>query len=232
MSVLREQVEQYLTTYFLTLTQLAQESHVSPERIVTLIENRCIPKHSYVQKESISVGNEVFGEHTLETRTTYYYPRSLVLLLLRAENLSQRKGLEEVAATMKTWMKEQFQVRFQSLPEARIGFPLCFYEDGKLDDHAFAIHFEEIFQNWLEGVYGICVVDAASPEAIATKEVYQAYLGYLTTQGTRTDFTGDERRRLATVLPLYDAITMPFSSHEYPYTSRKRFIDDVTARLQ
>lgn len=231
MSALREQVEQYLTTHFLTLTQLAHESHVPPERIVSLMENQCIPKHSYVRKEVISVGNDVFGEHALEVKTTLYYSRSLVLLLLRAENLSCHQGLEEVATAMKTWMRKQFQARFQSLPEARIGFPLCFCEDGRLDEHAFEVHFKEVFQNWLEGVYGICVVDAASPEAIATKEVYQAYLGYLTAQGTRTEFTGEERRRLTAVLPLYNAVTMPFSAHEYPHTSRKRFIDDVTTQL-
>lgn len=227
---LRYHVRQYLHNHFVTLSQVAEESHVSPERVLTLVEHRCIPRHAYEWTEKVCIRNGVFGEHVLQEEATLFYPRASVLLVLRAEDFARTQGLHEVASAMKTWMKEHFQKRFQSLAEARVAFPHCFLKN-QLDPQAFARQFEEVYRDWIDGVHGICVTDAASPATVATKEVLQTYLSLQTANGTRTEFTSEERERLTAAVEQYAQVLMPFSPHEYPRTSRKKWVDDLTTQL-
>lgn len=232
MKTMLEQVIHYLSENFLTLDQLSLKSKIPTFEILSLVEHQCIPKHSYEWKNTEVIQNEVFGETRFDKNPgVRFYPHQMTSIVETAHSLAKQMPLSKVAQKMKDQFKTEFLRMFTTKPEARIAFLDFFNERGEYIPVRFDDYVEKVFQDWLQGVYGICVVDSASPCIIAKKEILQRYLKSLTKDGSKSDFTEEEKNLLSKAGQEYLTVTMPFAPHEYPRSSRKRFVDDIASKL-
>jgi hypothetical protein len=90
---------------------------------------------------------------------------------------------------------------------------------------------ESTWEHFLLGTFGLCVADPSSEAAIARKEVLQEKLTMLSDNGAKNEFSEAEARALLELIDAYAQAAMPFSPIEYAVSSRKRLVEDLSARI-
>ena len=68
------QVIQYIRSEYLSLDQLAERTGISTQRILTLVEARCLPRHSYEITERICVSSFTGVRDVSEKTARFYAP--------------------------------------------------------------------------------------------------------------------------------------------------------------
>lgn len=190
------------------------------------------PRHSYEIKRISIVSSFVSGDVALgEEDVKRFYAPAVAHWIKIAEEFAAQLSLEDVATEIKTTFRAEYQRSLLELDARDAELMGCLTSEGQLDEAKFHGIFEELWTHWLQGTYGLCVRSALSPRDVLRKELAVARLTRLTLDGKKRVFAASERAEVLEAIREYDPAAMPFAPHDYPFSSRKRLVDDVMPRL-
>jgi hypothetical protein len=224
-------LDNYLAKHFLNTEQFAMACRLTPCELSDLIGDQFIPQPSYVVSQS-TVESYVFGKMQAlgATDGKYFHPANKVWVSTARQVITE-VGRPRAYKELKKRFATNLQIALSSLNTTT--WRLC----DSFDDNGVAIaaglhaRIESMWNHFLHGTFGLCVADPISEFTIARKEVLQEKLIALSDDGARTDFSDTEAQMAMALIDAYAKSTMPFSPIEYPTSSKKRLIEDLTARI-
>ncbi len=216
-------LQQYLDRYFVTANVLTQQNHISRERLQELISRQWIPAPSYVVESNGTLHSCAFGafEHSDAVAADYFALATTDWIQLVEQDWLNGRDPEESIA-------QQYWQTLTKIDAVLIAESDLFYH-GQLSREKAEQWLPTIRRHFVNGVFGVCVVEPRSLLPILRKELAQAALTRLTENGQKKQFSDNEKVRLKPIMTIYDQVCMPFSPLEYPRCSRKRLLDDLRA---
>ncbi len=225
-------LDDYLAQHFLTDVQLASAAAISLAELKALMGAGLIPQASYVVGADGIVRSSLFGEMAApgSTSGSYFPPAHLAWIALAREALAY--GNAQQAQLM---LKEQFMLRFAAalatLNHSTWRLRDCFGDDGAPLAAALCARAENAWTYFLNGTYGLCVANPISEAHIACKEVLQEKLERESDSGRKAWFTPRQVVEMHELIDAYAAASAPFSPIDYPFSSRKRLVDDLRTAI-
>lgn len=212
------QVIQYIRYEYLSLDQLADRTGISTQRIQSLIEARCLPRHSYEVTVRTSVASFTGDREVSEKLTRYYAPSHAERL--RDIEATTSSDLSLVADAV----KRDFNDRFRDEIVACGGMDDGTITLGQLEDLI-----AEEFEHWLAGTYGLCTNNATVRE-IVLKAVAISRIKRLTEDGTRETLSPEDLRALQNALTTLDTVASMFAPDERKTCSREIWLNAIAKR--
>jgi hypothetical protein len=215
-------LDDYLSRHFLAKPNFAAACGLTVEALDALIEAELAPRASYRVREA-TVTSFVFG--TMDAPDAidgeYFHPDMAVWV--------RRVATQRLLAQS---FREHFLAALAHFNRTLWRLPDCFHDNGALIEAGYEARFQSAWNHFMQGTFGLCVAHPISEHAIAHKEILQEKLTALTDNGARAHFsTAAERAEIERTLDAYAEVAMPFSPIEYPFSSRKRLVDDLRRAL-
>lgn len=190
----------YISEHYIGIDELSKLSGASRERIEELVATRCIPPHSYELNLQATV-TSAFGRYQLNDEPVRFYHRSLADWIHVAETLASKHPLAEVSRLV----QEKFAADIKTVLGDRP------WPWERQIDHAWDF--------LMDGSFSLCVKEL-SVEHMMTKELARATIRSIVKPDPDHQLSPNERNMLVETLQDYDSVTLPFSPHEYPESSR------------
>ena len=222
----------YLECHYLTAEQLAANCSISTSELASLVAEKLVPHPSYTVNQGDTLVSQAFGELVVRNAAPgqYFHPGNSHWIKLALEETS-RSGLLRAHRELKKQFKSRYAAALRELNDSTFRLPDSFTDDGEEIATAVELRTEAAWNYLIDGVFSLCVADPSSEESIARKEVLQEALIGLTDDGSRADYSAEEKRRILGLIDRYALAAMPFSPVEYPLSSRKRLVEDLRRKL-
>ena len=224
-------LQAYLERYFVEGARFARMCATSSNEMAELIRHRLIPKPSYVVADS-HVASFVFGRMRADDAAEgEYFPGAHCIWVSLARSVVADVGLAAAAHELERRFALNLTAALRDLNASTWRLRDCFADDGSVIADGLRTRIDSMRTHFLEGTFGLCVADPSSEALIAQKEILQEKISALSKDGAKSEFTHTEARILRDTIDAYSRAAMPFSPIEYPLSSRKRLVDDLSARL-
>ncbi|MBM7066769.1 DUF6058 family natural product biosynthesis protein [Actibacterium sp. 188UL27-1] len=209
----------YLFSHFLDEPAMAQRCDLTPDRMAELIENRTVPKASYIYQgagQSLSFVSDIkdtYG-YRFHLKDHAYWFQSVRQFDLHTEDRA-REYFERRYDTAKRLFLSgslgcQLVARAPHIPE-------------QFDTE----HVAATWSHFLNGVYGVCTKDG-QPETIFLKQAGVMFIEDLILDGPGS-LSSSQTALLGDVVAMLDSVEADFAPHERPHVSRQRCVTDVRA---
>ncbi len=225
-------LDTYLARHFLNADQIASLCRLSRNELADLIQHRLIPRPAYIVSQS-GVRSHVFGEMQAAGATNgeYFHPATKVWVS-NAQTVIAEVGRRQAYEELKKRFAGNLQIALTDLNATTWRLHDSFAAEGVVIPQGLRTRVDSMWEHFLHGTYGLCVANPFSEAAIASKEVLQEKLIALTDNGIKAAFLESEAQTLLELISAYAQATMPFSPIEYPVSSRKRLVEDVSTAIQ
>ncbi|MBA3666544.1 MAG: hypothetical protein H0W65_02320 [Sphingomonas sp.] len=205
----------YLDRYFREASVIAEGSGLSVDELDRLVAAGAVPAPSYTVLANRIV-SAAFGDLPNDgvPAGRYFAP-------------SQKQWLDRASggASLEPAFREEMARALADADRTIHRLPDAFDEDGE-PLPGLAARLDSMWGYFLDGVFALCVAESGSVRSIARKEVLQEKLSALCEGAEPLD-----REGLAPLIDQYASAAMPFSPAEYPHSSRKRLVSDLSQRL-
>ncbi|WP_028104323.1 DUF6058 family natural product biosynthesis protein [Pseudoduganella violaceinigra] len=226
-------LDAYLTKHFLTLEGMAAACQLPLNDFRGLVQDRLVPGPSYVVTGMSRVKSFVFGDMPagFAQDGEYFHPATAAWVI-RAQAVIADVGRERAHEVLKLQFDRNIRSALAVLNASTWHMADSFTDDGAVLEEGMRKRLDSMWTHFLAGTFGLCVANPVSEQAIAQKEVLQEKLTALSGNGARADFSPDEAAGLLELIDAFAQSAMPFSPVEYPLSSRKRLVDDLSVRLK
>ncbi|WP_346836493.1 DUF6058 family natural product biosynthesis protein [Microbulbifer sp. SAOS-129_SWC] len=217
-------LQDYLNQHYITRKELLARLDITPLELDSAIAAGMLPACSYRVQDG-SVTTAVFGRHPapdcsdgeyFTPAATTWYRNSLHLL-----GDSAKKESTAAQLLMQDFI-DSYIKSAQTHPMFRSAFANLLTEPQALEQMA-----TDTWGNHCQGTYGVCVIAPDSVEQIQTKQAAVQRLIDFTDDARKTSYSAAERIELRKLIQSYNTVAMPFSPADYPFSSRKRLVDDL-----
>jgi hypothetical protein len=206
-----EETQAYIDKYYVTRSELARLADISEERIVELVDAKCIPPHAYeVRAETVYASS--FGEYKLPSTSKHYYHPRLVEWIGQATRLAEKHPLPVVAEHIKAKFEEDIHKTLD-------GRPLPWPDGTAL-----------VWDYLMDGTWSLCLKDFNVSDLVR-KEVARGTIAKIVKASSDCGITATERTELEDAVRCYDEVALPFSPHEVGESSRCLEVGSVVKKF-
>ncbi|MFC7420251.1 DUF6058 family natural product biosynthesis protein [Iodobacter arcticus] len=219
----------YLTKYYLNTEQFASACNITVKALNELLQARLIPAPSYIVTAHSTLKSYVFGEMAAPDATPahYFHPENTVWTTIAQQQIKTH-GIQTAFEALKASFISRFQAALKECNHRIWPLKDSFNEDSSPIALGLETRSHAAWEHFLQGTFGLCVAYPVSEAAIAEKEVLQEKLN----DQSNTNFTEAEIPNLLILIDAFAKASMPFSPIDYPFSSRKRLVDDFRLRLK
>ncbi|WP_120497411.1 DUF6058 family natural product biosynthesis protein [Kiloniella sp. EL199] len=208
----------YLYENFYEEASLLKQSLISQGQLRLFTSQRIAPRPSYVIAANFDAVSFVSQAALSETCRFYSKTYPKWLNILKTENLDTEDKAKE-------YFKKAYQDAEQSFFENELGKDLL-EEHPTLPDYLTPEHFNETWDHFLKGVFGVCTRENL-PQGIFEKQLLVRFIDYMKQHHSPENISPLSISRLQTAVGFLDKSEADFAPHEVPTTSRQRCINDV-----
>lgn len=201
----------YIDTHYLTGIELARRAGITEQRLLQLVDAKCIPPHSYEVRKDIAVIS-AFGEYELTAQPELYYHPDLVTWIADANELAKSHPLAEVAQLVRENMTNEIEVALNGRPVP--------WSDGM----------EHAWDYLMDGSFSLCLKNINASDLIE-KEVARARVKSVFESNPDTKLNPEDREELKDAVLRYEEVALPFSPHELPESSRRLEIEAAVKKF-
>jgi hypothetical protein len=224
-------VQIYLSHYYQNAEQFALSCAISPDTLTQLINEKLIPQPSYQVIAPDQLHSQAFGVLAAVGLTPgqYFHPgnRAWVRLALAATAESP-----EPHDALKARFRQNFALALKALDLSTYRLLDSFTATGDAIMEGLDARTEAAWRAFLSGIFSLCVRDPTSEQAIARKEILQEALNALAANSATRQLSAQECAHGLELIDQYAQVAMPFSPLEYPRSSRKRLVEDLSQVLR
>lgn len=223
----------YLATHYWNEAQLINAAGIDDDELNALIHHRLIPAPSYVVTDSGKLASFVFGEMDAPGSTPgrYFHPSQLIWIA-RAHHATAGCAAHDAEARLKAQFTANFAAALATLNLTTWRLQDSFDENGAPIADGLLTRTDSAWKYFLNGTFALCVANPISEAHIAVKEVLQEKLSQQSENGSKTVYLPHQERAMHDLIDAYAAAAMPFSPIEYPFSSRKRLVEDLRANIR
>ena len=206
-----EHSQTYIEKHYLTRAEISKQSGVAEPRIAELVEAQCIPPHSYeVRRDTTYVS--AFGEYKFAAESEFYYHPDIVHWIERAVALAKNHPLQEVSQKVRENLVDEIRAILDGRPVP--------WSDGM--GHA--------WEFLMDGSFSLCLKEL-NADNLVKKEVSRQRLAELVEKADGRGKTEDLWNEMEGVIADYEDVTLPFSPHELPESSRRLELEPAMAKF-
>lgn len=218
------EMQAYLDRHYCEASVIADRCGISVAELDELVARRLVPGPSYVVMPE-KIISAAFGDLSQDGAVPgrYFAPSQSAWVAAAGKS---RDDPGEIARIF----RDRMTVALAEANRSIFRLPDAFDEDCDPTSGIDA-RLDNLWTNFIAGVFALCVADAASERSIARKEVLQEKLVALTSNGASINIDGLSHSELSDLMDDYAAAAMPFAPSEYPRSSRKRLVDDLRSKL-
>ena len=222
-------VADYLAMHYRTAAQLASACGVETPTLMARVGAGLVPAPSYRVDAGRVLHSVVFGRFAGCDAIPGVYFHPGVAAWVRRASIA-RGGRDDQAARriLERGFKRRYAATLRRLHRGGLRLDDSFDASATPKAAGLQARCDTAWVQLMEGTYGLCVADCGSVTSIALKDVLQEHL----TRQAEGDVPSADRERVLRLVSAYAAAAMPFSPIEYPASSRKRLVDDFSARLR
>ncbi len=225
-------LDAYLQRHYIGAEQLARACSIAADELHSLVDEGLAPQASYRVSTAGVLVSQAFGEFQAPgvTPGDYFHPGHAHWVLL-ASDLKHQAGAQRASEALRQCFKRNFIAALAEFDRTIFRLPDSFTDAGQAIPDGLDARAMNAWRAFIKGVYGLCVADPSSERSIARKEVLQEALGQLSGRVSEPSLHAEDKQRLRALITEYAEVCMPFSPLEYPRSSRKRLVEDLSARL-
>ncbi|CAM1372794.1 DUF6058 family natural product biosynthesis protein [Tenacibaculum xiamenense] len=208
---------EYIEENYIELRDLCSQCEISKEELAQLTENKLIPKNSYEVK-STHVISSPLGDETVLTEIKKYYHKSIVDLIDKNRRLNNMVEFRED-------FKHQFIDSFKK-HKNKFAYGGIVDDNGNIDEKKLDDAFEEEWQYYLQGIYGICTLNN-SPQEIARKEIaVKRLINFIEVHGEGA-VNEELKLELKEINDDFNAVSNLFAPYQRKTSSRGKYLDKM-----
>jgi len=208
----------YIEDNFIELNELCKISEISSQELNALIENELIPNSSYEVNATYKINSPLGDEKTI-SEVKKYYPKSVIDLIQKNKNLNSSSEFKES-------LKKEFINTFINNSNNRFGYDNITEEDGTVNMDKLNSVFEQEWQYYLQGIYGICTLNGTGAE-IAKKEIAVKRLIDFNEKYGADKLSDSNTKTLTLLNNEFNEVSNLFAPYQRVKSSRGKYLDKI-----
>ncbi|WP_237276123.1 DUF6058 family natural product biosynthesis protein [Tenacibaculum ovolyticum] len=208
----------YIEDNFIELNELCKISKISSQELNTLIENELIPNSSYEINATYKINSPLGDEKTI-SEVKKYYPKSVIALIQKNKKLNDSSEFKES-------LKTAFINTFLNNSNNSFGYDNITKNDGTVNMDKLNSAFEQEWQYYLQGIYGICTLNATGAE-IAKKEIAVKRLIDFNEKHGAEKLSDNNKKILTLLNNEFNEVSNLFAPYQRVKSSRGKYLDKI-----
>ena len=208
----------YIKENFIESNKLCQVSEISHQDLETLIDNKLVPNSSYEINVTYKI-NSPLGDEKIISEIKKYYPKSVIPLIQQNKNLNNSSEFKES-------LKTEFINTFVNSNNNSFGYDNITEEDGSVNMEKLNLAFDQEWQYYLQGIYGICTLNGTGAE-IAKKEIAVKRLIEFNKKHGENKLSESDKEILNVLNKEFNAVSNLFAPYQRTNSSRGKYLDKI-----
>lgn len=208
----------YIKENFIELEDLCKATNITKQQLQTLTDNELIPKPSYEITNNYTISSPLGDKETI-SETHKYYHKSIIDLIAKNKGLKNSKDYKKN-------LKAEFLETFINSKDNKYGYDNLLNEDGKVDIDKLNIVFEQEWIHYLNGIYGICTLNATGSE-IAKKEIAVKKLINFNQKHESLILSDEDKGILESLNTQFNEVSSLFAPYQRESSSRGKYLDRI-----
>ncbi len=208
----------YIQENFIESNDLCRMVGVSHRELETLIEKELVPNASYTIDSTIRISSPL-GDEEVIVEEKKYFPKCIVALIKKNAEVGN-------ANDVKAHLKTEFTEAFLNNADKHFGYENILNMDGSVDMDRLDAAFEQEWQYYLQGIYGICTLNATGIE-IAKKEIAVKKLIDFNLKHEGKALTDSEKETLKGLNKEFNEVSNLFAPYQRANSSRGKYLDKI-----
>ncbi len=207
----------YIEDNYIELEEVIKTANISLEKLNALIENKIIPKASYVVNSEVTISSSLNDNHKIIIGKKYFHPSVLKLIKENAENPNPEK--------FKSAFKENLLSNLKNHDYKTFAYGNVFDQNGNIDNEKIENALEEEWNYFCKGVYGICTLKNNENDIINKEIAIKRILSFI--EKKSTSLTDDEKLELQELNTEFNKSTSLFAPYQRELSSRGKYLDKL-----
>lgn len=208
----------YIKENFIESNELCKISEISHQDLETLITNKLVPNSSYEINVTYKI-NSPLGDEKIISEVKKYYPKSVITLIQKNKNLNNSSEFKES-------LKTEFINTFVNSNNNNFGYDNILKEDGSVNMEKLNLAFEQEWQYYLQGIYGICTLNGTGTE-IAKKEIAVKRLIEFNKKHGEKKLSDKDKEMLNVLNNEFNEVSNLFAPYQRVNSSRGKYLDKI-----
>ena len=208
----------YITENYIDSEELCEIMKISESKLYDLIAKDLMPNFSY-QIETKSTISSPLGDKKVVLTTKKYFSKSVINVI--EENLHLENSI-----SFKENIKKEFVETFVNHTDNTFAYENTIVNSGKIDFEKLEKAFETEWKHYLNGIYGICTLNATGAE-IAKKEIAVKKIISFIEKNGEIELSDDKKKKLIELNSQYNEISNLFSPYQRKSSSRGKYLDKM-----
>ena len=207
----------YIEDNYLEVEEIIEIMNLTSDQLNHLIDEKLIPEASYVINSEITISSSLSDNYKIVS-SKKYFPKSILQLI--ADNI-----LHHNPEKFKKDFRENLLSNLKNHNYKTFAYGNVFDENGEIDLIKADKAFEEEWNYFCKGIYGICTLES-NEEAIIEKEIaIKRILDFIEAKGTT--ITQEERNQLKELNDVFNEYTSSFAPYQRDLSSRGKYMDQL-----
>lgn len=208
----------YIQENFIESRDLCQMVGIIREDLDALIEKELIPNASYTIDLAIRIASPL-GDESVVTEVKKYFPKCIIEVIRKNKTAENSKDV-------KALLKAEFEEAFLNNADKEFAYDNVLNEDGSVDMQKLDLVFEQEWQYHLQGIYGICTLNATGEE-IAKKEIAVKKLMDFNQKHQGKVLTDSDKETLKVLNSEFNQVSNLFAPYQRAKSSRGKYLDRI-----
>lgn len=208
----------YIEENFIESNELCKVSSISHQELKTLIDAELVPNSSYEINLTYKI-NSPLGDEKIISEVKKYYPKSVITLIQKNKDLND-------SSEFKKLLKTEFINAFVSSDHNSFGYDNIIDQDGSVNMEKLNAAFEQEWQYYLQGIYGICTLNGTGTE-IAKKEIAVKRLIEFNKKHKDKKLSDSDKEILNILNNEFNEVSNLFAPYQRTNSSRGKYLDKI-----
>ncbi len=209
---------EYIQENYIELNDLCTLCEMTKAELNQLIEKKLIPESSYKINSTHKISSPL-GDEIEVSEIKKFFPKSTISLI-------QNNRKEEDTEEFKQIFKSEFIASFKKHKSNEFAYGGIIDNAGNVSQVKLEEAFEQEWQYYLQGIYGICTLNS-TPEEIAHKEItVKRLINFIENNGNK-ELTEELKKELKILNDDFNAVSNLFAPYQRKASSRGKYLDEM-----
>ncbi len=207
----------YITENFIDSNMVCEISQISHQELEKLITDKLIPNSSYEINMTYKI-NSPLGDEKVISEAKKYFPKSVLNLI--------QENTKRSSSEFKEVLKTEFMEAFIQNANNQFAYDGILKKNGSVDMEKLTIAFEQEWQYYLQGIYGICTINGTGTE-IAKKEIAVKRLMAFNKKHGENKLVDKDKEMLRILNDEFNEVSSLFAPYQRISSSRGKYLDKI-----
>ncbi|MBL1222894.1 hypothetical protein JET18_18705 [Chryseobacterium sp. L7] len=207
----------YINENYITEDNVCAVTGITKDELNILIQSHLVPDASYVISQNIKITSSLNDEFQSEI-TEKYFSKNCIQLIHEHKNL-------ENSLQYKAEFKEKFIQDLMKNPSKNFAYPSILKDDFE-DEQKINEIFEEEWDAYCKGIYGICTLHSTEEE-IVKKEIIVKKLIQFNSLFSQKMLSDNEKEELMKLNEEFNEVASKFAPYQREASSRGKYLDRI-----